>query len=368
MLSLTRLAARLMSGLAVCLAAAPTLAAERMASVDALVRPHVGAETPGLAVLVTRNGKTLHAAGYGLADIAQRRPVDGDTLFDLASVSKQMTALAAALQVAEGRLAADTPVSKVLPALPSTHPGGHRPITVADLVHHTSGFADYLDGNDEIAFDETTTNQDVLTWVAATPLLHKPGTAFDYSNTGYAVLGSVVAAVDGAPGLEAVLKARLFGPLGMTSTAAGGPVDPKRRATGYAGSGGSFEPSSWDSAVVGDGTVWTSLNDLARYEAALAGGGSLIPSNTRAMLFTNGRLDAGRALDDGDGGGYGWGWSLYQDEEGERIAVHGGSWYGTATAYHRRLDTGLTVIVLANGEDFDAETLADTIATQLEEE
>lgn len=366
MLSLTRLAARLVSGLAVCLAAAPTVAAERMAAVDALVRPHVGVETPGLAVLVTRHGETLHAAGYGLADISRRTPVTGDTLFDLASVSKQMTALVAALQVAEGRLAADTPVSRLLPALPSPHPGGHRPITVADLVHHASGFADYLDGNDEIAFDETTTNQDILDWVTATPLLRKPGKAFDYSNTGYAVLGSLVAAVDGAPGLEAVLKARLFEPLGMTSTAAGGPADPKRRATGYAGSGGSFEDSSWDTAVVGDGTVWTSLNDLARYEAALAGG-TLVSAKTRKMLFTNGRLDSGRAIDDGDGAGYGWGWSLYEDEEGGRVAAHSGSWYGTATAYRRSLDTGLTVIVLANGEDFDAEALADTIAEQVDE-
>ncbi|MCA1974266.1 MAG: beta-lactamase family protein [Caenispirillum sp.] len=363
MISLNRLAARLVSGLAVCLAAAPA-AAQHLDTVDALVQPHVGVDTPGIAVLVTRKGETLHAAGYGFADLRRKTPVDADTLFDLASVSKQMTALAAALQVAEGRLTVDTTVAQPLPVLPEVHDGAHRPITVDDLLHHTAGFADYLD-DDGLDYDETTTNAEVLAWLADTPLLLAPGEAFEYSNTGYVVLGSLVAAVDGARSLNAVLQARLFRPLGMTSTALGLPVDRKRRATGYAGTDGDFEKSEWDTAVEGDGTVWTSIADLARYEAALAGDG-LITGRTRDALFRNGRLDDGSALDDGDGAGYGWGWSLYEDDHGHRVAAHGGSWYGTATAYRRTLDTGLSVIVLANGEDFDAEDLADTIAARLD--
>lgn len=348
-----------------CLALATPALAERLPEVDALIAPLVGVDAPGIAVLVAQDGEVLHAAGYGLADIEAGTPVTRDTLFDLASVSKQMTALAAALLVAEGALDPKAPVAEVLDVLPVVHAGSRRPIVLDDLVRHTSGLPDYLDDDAPgLDFDETTSDADVLAWLAGMPLDAEPGATFAYSNTGYLVLGALVAAVEGAASLDAVLQARVFGPLKMTSTASGAPADPARRAAGYVGIDGDFEPSAWDTSVEGDGSIFTSLADLARYEAALAGGG-LIPDALHDTLFADGRFADGRPLADEDGAGYGWGWSLY-DDSGRAVAAHGGSWYGTATYYYRGLETGLSVVVLSNGEDLDAESLAWEIADALE--
>ncbi|WP_349368303.1 serine hydrolase domain-containing protein [Salinarimonas sp.] len=358
--------ALLRAALFACLAVATPALAERLPEVDALVAPLVGVDAPGIAVLVAQDGEVLHAAGYGLADIEAGTPVTLDTLFDLASVSKQMTALAAALLVAEGALDPKAPVAEVLDVPPVVHQGARRPIVLDDLVRHTSGLPDYLDDAPGLDFDEATSDADVLAWLADMPLDAEPGATFAYSNTGYLVLGAVVAAAEGVDSLDAALQARVFGPLTMISTASGAPADPARRAAGYAGTDGDFEPSAWDTSVEGDGSIWTSLADLARYEAALAGG-ALIPDGLHDALFANGRFADGGPLadEDEDGAGYGWGWSLYGDP-GRAVAAHGGSWYGTATYYYRGLDTGLSVIVLANGEDLDAESLAWEIADALE--
>ncbi|MGJ3263055.1 MAG: serine hydrolase domain-containing protein [Salinarimonas sp.] len=353
------------ASLALALVDAAPARADRVRAVDALVAPLVGVEAPGVAVLVARDGAILHAAGYGVADLDDGTPVTIDTLFELASVSKQMTALAAALQVEDGTLDPSAPVADVLVALQDLRQGARRPILLEDLVRHTGGLADYLDEEQGLDFDEETTNAEVLAWLAETQPDHEPGTRFAYSNSGYLVLGALVAAADGAESLDAVLQARVFGPLGMRASASGAPADPRRRARGYAGTHGAFEPSEWDTAVEGDGSIWTSLSDLGRYEAALVDG-TLLDDESIAILFEDGRLDDGTPIEDEDGAGYGWGWSLYEDGEGRRVAGHGGSWYGTATFYRRSLDTGLAVIVLANGEDLDAETLAEAIAGVLE--
>ncbi|MGP9821844.1 serine hydrolase domain-containing protein [Salinarimonas sp. NSM] len=354
---------RLASCLALSLIAAPSAAlAQRLSEVDALVAPHVGVDTPGLAVLVVEHGEVRHMVGYGVADVESQEPVTPDTLFDLASVSKQMTALAAALLVEDGTLDPTAPVADVLPMLPALPEGASRPILLEDLVRHTSGLPDYLGDAPGLGFDASTDQSRVLGWVAAMPLDAEPGSVFSYSNTGYLVLGALLAAAEGAESLDAVLHARLFAPLGMTSSASGYPVDAALRASGYAGAGGAFEASEWDTAVEGDGSIWTSVADLARYEVALADG--FAPAE---VLFSEGAFDDGERIIDESGAGYGWGWSLYTDDFDRTVAAHGGSWYGTATYYYRGLDSGVSVVVLANGEDLDAESLAWAIARAVEE-
>lgn len=354
--------ARVASCLAAAVVADPFAAsAERLGEVDVLVAPYVGVDTPGLAVLVTQDGVVRHRAGYGVADRTTRAPVTPETLFDLASVSKQMTALAAALLVEDGILDPAVPVADVLTMLPALPKGASRPILLEDLVRHTSGLPDYLGDAPGLGFDGGTEQAQVLDWLAGMPLDAEPGTAFAYSNTGYVALAALVASAAGEESLDDVLHARIFDPLGMASSASGYPVEEARRAAGYAGTGGAFEASEWDTSVEGDGSIWTSLADLARYEAALANG--MAPTE---LLFSRGAFDDGERIADESGAGYGWGWSLYPDDRDRTVAAHGGSWYGTATYYYRGLDTGLSVIVLANGEDLDAESLAWAIAQALE--
>lgn len=359
------MSARHLAALAACLLLpAPLLAADPVIpAIDRLVKPHVGRDTPGLGVLVTKNGRILHIKGYGYADLDAKTPVTPDSLFDLASVSKQMTAQAAMLQMEDGLYGPETEISTVLPAF-AGQPGGERALTVSDLIHHVSGLADYLDGNDSLNYGEETTNAQVVAWLAKQPLAHPPGRHFDYSNSGYLTLGTLVAAADEAASLDAVLNARIFGPLGMTSTALNTSerIDEDREVTGYSGTKGQFEESYSPTVTEGDGNVYTSLADLARYEKALATN-RLLSAEATARLFENGRYDSGRPIRT-EGEGYAYGWSVTNDEP--RYAYHSGSWMGTATYYQRNLTTGITVILLANGEDMSEGDLATDIEAAAE--
>ena len=364
-LLMVRLAAVLIACLPVLVSGATASDAPHLAAVDNVVEPYVGRDTPGLAVLVMSNGTVLHKSGYGFADIDAELPVTSQTIFDLASVSKEMTALAARLQMEDGLYEQDTAVAEILPEF-ADQDSDDRAIVVGDLIHHISGLTDYINADEESVSGTEATNAIVMNWLAQQPLDHAPGTQYEYSNSGYATLGSLVAKADGAESLNAVLHARIWDGMGMGSTnlveLADG-VDPDRMATGYSGFGGDFELSHVPSLLEGDGNVLTCLDDLALYEAALSDG-SLLDEQATKTLFENGTLDDGSPIDD-DGAGYGFGWAL-ESWGGENYATHSGSWMGTSTYYQRNLDTGLTVILLANGEDIALDELAIDVAAAAE--
>jgi CubicO group peptidase (beta-lactamase class C family) len=300
--------------------------------------------------------------GYGFADLDARIPVDINTTFDLASVSKQMTAMATMMLIAEGKIAEDTPLSDVLPAFDGRD-SGERPLVVSDLVHHVSGLPDYLNDN-AFGYQDSTGNAEIIDWLAKAPLARAPGTEFEYSNSGYITLGSLVAAADEAKSLSDVLHRRIWDVLRMTSTGLVTPADPKALARGYAGSDGDFTSSEEKTMTEGDGNVYSSVADLALYENALATN-KLLMTEATVGLFTYGLLDNGSPITQQDGAGYGFGWNI-DSWNGSSIAYHDGSWYGTATAYLRYLDNGLSVIVLSNGEDLDTVSLASEIAAAVD--
>ncbi len=331
-------------------------------SVDEAVAPYIDDETPGLGVLVMKGGEVIHMKGYGVADVASGKKVDADSLFDLASLSKQMTALVAMLQIRDGLYHGDTPVSKFLPVFAQTEFAG-RAVTVGDLVHHLSGLTDYLSGDETLDYRAETTNAQVLEWLAKQPQDHAAGEKFDYSNSGYVALGSLVAAADKSYTLSEVLHARLWDQLGMESTGLVRPAHPDRVVSGYKGGGGKFESSDDTTAMEGDGNVFTSLRDLARYEHALARH-ELWPEEATDELFANGTYDNGKPIRDEEGNGYGFGWTV-EEADGEKYATHTGSWTGTATYYQRNLTSGVTVIVLANNEDAGVVPLAEAIESAL---
>lgn len=329
-----------------------------LAQVDQVVAGYVGSDTPGVAVLVMQDGRVLHMSGYGKADLASGTRVDPDSLFDLASVSKQMTALAVMLQMVDGLYTPDTPIGALLPEF-APNLSAPRPITVRDVLHHLAGLPDYLNDDPDLNYQAQTTNAEVIRWMARQPVDHKPGQRFDYSNSGFVVLASIAARADGVDSLAQVLRTRVWGPLGMQQVYLVGPVDPKHVVTGYAGMEGQFDPRYDPTVTEGDGNVFASLQDLARYEAAFTTD-ILLTAKDRDRLFQNGTTDDGRPIRDETGEGYGWGWGLGR-YNGMDYASHSGSWPGTATYYQRNLTTGVTVIVLANGEDADVVGLAEAV-------
>lgn len=319
----------------------------------------VGTDAPGLAVLVTRDGEVVHMEGYGYADLDTETPMAPTSIFDLASVSKQMTAMAAHLQISDGLYLPETNVGELLPAF-EANIEEERPIVVLDLIHHLSGLPDYLSG--DLDYGSETTNAEVVDWLAQSEADAEPGTEFSYSNSGYLTLGSVIAAAEDTNSLEEVLEARIWGPLGMTSTTLVEPASEDEAVTGYSGTDGEFETASEPNISEGDGNVFSSVSDLALYEAWLAENGMLPEMHP---IFRNGSLDDGTAIDDGEGAGYGFGWYLEEMNDAD-YAYHSGSWTGTSTYYQRNLVTGVSVILLANGEDADLGELALEIEAAFE--
>ncbi len=298
--------------------------------IDALMSQY--AHGPGCAVGVVQHGALTFARGYGFADVASRTPIDATTTFDLASTSKQFTAALVLQLVAEGKLALDDPMTKYVPEL--KHQNG-RAITIADLLHHTSGLPDYI-GLMDAEYADSTTWTDALDILMREAPVRRPGVKHDYSNSGYFVLGLIVERVEKQP-LPEVAQARIFGPLGMTHTK----YDPGgQSANGY--DGDQVVTSGW--TQVGDGGVVSSVEDLAKWAAA-----PLTPAQLEP-----GKLDDGTELDYAAG--------LYLGDDG--TISHSGSWVGFGAELLRVPDEDLAVICLCNFEDSDPESLAREIRTR----
>lgn len=318
-----------------------------VAAADALFAKRFPCDKPGAAVVVIRDGRVALCKGYGLADMEKKIAVTPKTRFDLASVSKQFTAMAVLILAERGRLRLDDDVRKYVPGLPETD--AKRPIRLEDLLRHTSGLPDYLNvwKGDDAAFAKLT-NDDIAGVVAARKLDFPTGTKHRYSNTNYALLPVVVAKASGKPFAQFV-KDEIFTPAGMTDSVvfdAMSVVVPDR-AEGYATPlFGARAKSRRDGPVCGDGNVFTTVEDLAKWDAALRDN-RLIKAELLQRAFTAGRTDDGKEF------GYGYGWGVAKDR-----VEHSGGWAGTATYIGRWLDPPLTIAVLCNDESADPRSAA----------
>ncbi len=314
---------------------------------DQLFSDYTGA-VPGVSVMLVRDGAVHLATAYGLADLERKMPATPATNYRLASVSKQFTAMAVLLLVADGRLALDDPLARFF----ADAPPRWRHITPQHLLTHTAGLLDY---EDLIPPDTTAPlrDHDVLDLVRPHDGgYHAPGTAFRYSNTGYCLLALLVARVANQP-FATFLHQRIFAPLAMTDTVAyeAGISDVPRRAYGY-----SLRDQMWTrtdqsltSATLGDGGIYSSVADLARWDAALTQG-RLVPSKLQERMFSRHAVTS-------DGVAYGLGWYLREPH----VAYHTGETIGFRTAIVRRLDTRLTAIVLANRSEATPFALAEAL-------
>jgi CubicO group peptidase (beta-lactamase class C family) len=311
---------------------------------------------PGLALAVVRDGRVTLARGYGTRDLGGTVPVTPETPFQIASITKALTAVAVLQLVEAGRIALDDPIGRHLPALP----GAWRPVTVRQLLAHTSGIPSIS------AFDRPPCDPgrvqadyqrgDVLREVACLPLAFAPGERWAYGDTGYYLLGLLLTAASGRP-YEAHMAARVFGPAGMTATR----VQRRPPLAGVA------EPTRWHEGrhvrvapldpVVDEanGAIVSTVLDLARWDAALDAR-TLVTAGTLRVMWTPAALRDGVAP-------YGLGFGL-TPVAGHRRVGHTGGGPGCATAFAKFPDDRLTVIVLARGElpPGTAQALANEIA------
>ncbi len=310
-----------------------------MDEVDARLRRYAG-DVPGAALLVLRDGQPVVRRGVGLADIEAGTPVTPSTNFRLASVSKQFTAAAVLLLAEDGRLRLDDPVRRWLPALPTSADG----VALHHLLSHTSGLHDYEDIM-AADFQGQVHDADVLCLLATGTRepYFPPGAAYRYSNSGYALLALVVEAASGMAYPD-FLRERIFLPLGMAGTVAyvDGINTVPNRAYGHSADGAGWRRTdqSTTSAVLGDGGIYSSIDDLAKWDAALYDD-RLLSDASRALAFSP---QTGTPTGEEAVTAYGYGWRL----DGEGLLWHSGETIGFRNVILRWPARRLTVVLLGN--------------------
>ncbi|HEU4596801.1 MAG TPA: serine hydrolase domain-containing protein [Pyrinomonadaceae bacterium] len=291
---------------------------------------------PGLALAVVKDGQVIKERGYGLANVELDVPVTPETVFEIGSVSKQMTAAAVMLLVEEGKLSLDDKISKHLPGTPAVW----NAVTVRHLLTHTSGIKNYT-GLAGFALSERLKREEFIKRIGAHPLAFAPGEAHSYGNTNYNLLGHIVETVSGKSYWQFV-RERIFQPLGMSAT---NDRDPrhvlKNRADGYEWDGGALVGRDYDlTDVFSAGAIVSTVRDLVKWDAALEGG-RLLKKTSLEQVWTPTRLNDGREHP------YALGWYVERVRGVGRVR-HNGQTAGFAASIARYREERLTVIVLCN--------------------
>jgi len=305
---------------------------------------------PGAGVLVIRDGRIVHEAAYGYADIEKQIPLTVDSTFRLDSVSKQFTAMAVMLLAEDGKLAYDDPVSRYVPEL-VTYPG----VTVRHLLTHTGGLPDYYDVIDTTHGWPSNADAAKLLGQLAKPVF-APGTRHEYSNAGYDMLAQVVEGASGQRFADFV-RNRIFKSVGMQHSLVHDHTRPpvERRVLGYDKTDNGFALNDEHplNGIVGSGGVFTTLGDMYLWDQALYGD-RLVSRATIQQAFTP------YVLPDGESTGYGFAWRI-DEYRGIRRVHHGGSWVGFRSHISRYPDIGLTIVILSNRGDFEPPGYMDRI-------
>jgi CubicO group peptidase (beta-lactamase class C family) len=334
--------------------------------VDALLKGLGTEREPGAAIMVTRDGAVVYLGTRGVADLQAMRPIDGRTNFRLASLSKAFTAAAVMLLVRDGKLHYEDRLTDLFPGFPEYG----RAITVRHLLNHTSGLPDY-ESLMPAADPRRPVEESQIDDAGVLELLQGqkaawfvPGSIWRYSNSGYVLLGLIVARVSGRS-FPTFLRERVFQPLRMTGTVAHvrGKTTVADRAYGYSrdGKGWRFSDQSPTSATLGDGGVYSSLTNLSLWDEALRRHLLLTEEEMRPALQPVRVPGRGPTGPDGRPADYGFGWFL-DPWRGHPRMWHYGETAGFRTAIHRFTADGLTVVVLANRSDVDASALAEKVA------
>ena len=359
---------------AILVVALPLAAAERTAGAadkpnklaDAVLAAIGSPREPGAGIIVLKDGQVVYLGTRGVADMQGMRPIDGRTAFRLASVTKAFTATAVMMLVRDGKLRYESSLTDIFPDFPEYGRG----ITVRHLLNHTSGLPDYEDlmppadpsvPVEEIQIDDA----GVLDLLKAQKAgWFVPGALWRYSNSGYVLLGLIVAKVSGRS-FPTFLRERIFAPLKMDNTVAlvRGRTRVSDRAFGYTKEDGRwrFTDQSPTSATLGDGGVYSSLYDLTLWDEALRRHLLLSEADMAPALIPVRIRGKGPTGPDGEPADYGYGWFL-NGWQGRPRMWHYGETVGFRTAIQRFTADGFTVIVLANRSDVDATGTALKVA------
>ena len=305
--------------------------------VDKYVKTYmIERNVPGVAVAIVKKGKVLKIKGYGLASLEFRSPVTTKTVFEIGSVTKQITAAAIMLLVEDGKVKLDEDISVYLSYVPEDWKG----ITVRHLLTHTSGIQSYTRLGGFELFKKYTV-KDFIKELSKHPLEFKPGAGYRYNNSGYNLLGFIIESVSGKSYWD-FLSERIYKPLGMNSTANRDPhfVIPNR-ANGYEWRNGKYVGRDYIlTDLFSAGAIISTIEDLTKWDRALRDE-RLLSAKSKKEMWTPYVLSTGEQRT------YGLGW-IITEIRGQKLLRHGGQTAGFAANISRFVDSDLSVIVLTN--------------------
>lgn len=335
--------------------------------IDSLFNSKINENEPGAAIAIAYNNKVLFKKGFGLRNIETNQPITPATNMRIASVSKQFTALCILDLIDKKKLKLTDSISKFW-----NHPVFQN-ITVQHLINHTSGLARF-----ETYFEEKwdrsniVENKDVLNWlIQSNPEpLFKPGSSWDYSNTAYLVLASLVEKVSGQE-FSSYAKDNVFNKAIMKNTNfynLAHPIEIKEKA--YCYEKDSLE--NWQkvdgyfmNGIMGDGAVYTNLNDYLKYDQAIRNN-SILSEKRQKLIFkpssivrkdwpeSNPFVNRYPFFKNKEVG-YAMGWFVT-----DKIAMHSGGWYGTRTTVIHHLEKPLTIVLFMNSNANVRELIIET--------
>jgi CubicO group peptidase (beta-lactamase class C family) len=303
---------------------------------------------PGLSLVVLERGEVIKAEGYGLANIKLQIPATPQTVYKIASVSKQFIAAGIMVLVQEGRLGLNDSVRTYLEGTPPEWNG----ITIRHLLTHTSGLVREAPGFDPF---KAQSDAAVISTAYSLPLRFAPGEKWEYSNTGYFVLAEVIRTVTGRPWPE-YLRDAVFTPSGMNTTWPTNTTERvPNRAQGYVDNDALRDAPEW-LALRPSGAFLSTAMDLAKWDATLYTD-KVLRESTRRQMWTP------VTLNDSSSYPYGFGW-MFLDVNGYRLVHHPGGMPGARADVARFVDEGLTIILVMNLDDVDINTLVTGVATR----
>jgi CubicO group peptidase (beta-lactamase class C family) len=326
-----------------------TLGAAQTETLDAYLKKTF-TSIPGAAVSVIHRGSIVFEGAYGYADAERKTAIDVNTRFELASVTKQITAMAVMMEKEAGRFQYDAPVSDFFPEFRSFAQGA----TIRNLLQHTAGFPDYSELCRGPAGPAR--NPDVVNLlVKKASLDFQPGSRHAYSNTGYALLAVLIERTSGLSYPD-YLEQKIFAPLGMKDTFVNRwGIPPKLNlARSYTNSSTPAEsPDIVDcNTIYGDGSVFSTAHDMALWNLYLEK--NTVVGTTASMdeAYQPGKTTAGTTFP------YGFGWGL-NARSGMKQYSHGGAWAGYRTLNARLPEKQFAVVVLTNGPRADLEAVVN---------
>ncbi|MGH8854419.1 MAG: serine hydrolase domain-containing protein [Telluria sp.] len=323
-------------------AASATLAEQDLSSrIDGAIAPMFQPDAPGATVIVVKDGKTVLRRAYGMANTAKGVKMAPEMALRIGSITKQFTATAILLLADEGKLALADDITKYLPDYPTKG----RKITIEHLLTHTSGIARFTSKPDyETRMTQDLTVAQMIASFKDDPLDFEPGSQYRYNNSGYFLLGAIIEKVSGQPYANFIAQ-RIFVPLGMhDSYYEGHPRSKGPVAAGHTRTDQGFGPARpiSMSQPYAAGALVSTVDDLARWDAAVSSGRLLKPASWQ-KAFTSHRLADGKAT------GYGYGWNV-STVQGAPTVEHGGGIYGFMAHAMRLQEQKVYVAVLTNSD------------------